>query len=126
MRVSENSLFADKFNILFGKNSLHLNGKIIDNNKNHNFTVKGEDLPVEDIEKSLLFYQKSQDPTKKFIENFKNYSGNLDVDLVLSNNGILGKCVAKNLKANAVNTSVLTAMAFHPKRTETMPGSSMF
>lgn len=102
LRVSENSLFADNFNILFGKNSLHLNGKIIDNNKNHNFTVKGKNLPVEDIEKSLLFYQKSQDPTKKFIENFKNYSGNLDVDLVLSNNGILGKCVAKNLSANAI------------------------
>ena len=102
LRVSENSLFADNFNILFGKNSLHLNGKIIDNDKNHNFTVKGENLPVEDIEKSLLFYQKSQDPTKKFIENFKNYSGNLDVDLVLRNKEIFGKCIAKNLKANAV------------------------
>ena len=102
LRVDDNSLYADNFNIIFGKNSLHLNGKIIDNNKNHNFTLIGNNLPVEDIEKSLLFYQKSQDPAKKFIENFKDYSGTIDVDLVLNNKGIFGKCAAKNLKANAV------------------------
>lgn len=102
LRLVGNELYAENFHILFGRNVLDMNGKIFDNKKDFDFVLKGKDLPVDDIEKSLLFYQKSQDPAKKFIENFKNYSGTIDVDLNVKRDGIFGKCIAKNLSANAV------------------------
>lgn len=99
---NDNSVYAKNFDIIFGQNILNINGKLYDNNGNVNFSLTGENLPVYDIEKSLLFYQKSQDPAKKFIENFKNYSGTLDINLNVKKEGIFGKCIAKNLKANAI------------------------
>lgn len=39
---------------------------------------------------------------KKFIENFVNYAGRIDVDLNFKNSGVYGICTAKKLSANAV------------------------
>ena len=75
---------------------------LIDKNKSLDFGLKGEKLSVAELMPILLHFQKSQDPTKKFIENFKNYNGNIDLDLKFNNNGIFGKGVASNLSAKAV------------------------
>ncbi len=96
------NVFAENLEVKYGTSSLYLNGKLTDNRKNIDLHITGENLPVRDIEKTLLFYQKSQDPTKKFIENFKDYKGNIDVDLNLKRDGIYGKCTASKLSARAV------------------------
>ena len=96
------SAYAKDLEVKYGTSSIYLNGKLTDNRKNIDLHITGENLPVRDIEKTLLFYQKSQDPAKKFIENFKDYKGNIDVDLNLKRDGIYGKCTASKLSARAV------------------------
>ena len=81
---------------------LEITGKLTDKKKRYDLKVMGENLPVDEIEKALLYYQKSQDPAKKFIENFTNYSGKIDMDLNIKNDGIFGQCIAKKLGASAV------------------------
>ncbi len=96
------SAYAKDLEVKYGTSSIYLNGKLTDNRKNIDLHITGENLPVRDIEKTLLFYQKSQDPAKKFIENFKDYKGSIDVDLNLKRDGIYGKCTASKLSARAV------------------------
>lgn len=96
------SAYAKDLEVKYGTSSIYLNGKLTDNRKNIDLHITGENLPVRDIEKTLLFYQKSQDPAKKFIENFKDYKGSIDIDLNLKHDGIYGKCTASKLSARAV------------------------
>jgi len=102
LKVEENKLQANKFGLQLGNSNLYLKGLLIDNNKSYNFDLQGEHLPVSELMPILLHFQKSQDPAKKFIENFKDYKGTVDVALKFKNDGIWGECVANNLSANAV------------------------
>lgn len=102
LQIIENNLNANQFEIKLGNSQLYINEYLIDNNKTFNFTLKGEKLPVSEIMPILLHFQKSQDPTKKFIENFKNYKGTVNVNLKFNKEGIWGTCIANNLGANAV------------------------
>ena len=101
-QVVENNLKANKFEIKLGNSNLYLDGYLFNNDKTHNFNLKGENLSVSEIMPMLLHFQKSQDPSKKFIENFKHYNGTGNIDLQFNNDGIFGKCVVNNLSANAV------------------------
>ena len=101
-QVVENKLKANKFKITLGNSNLYLDGILIDKNKISDFVINGEKLPVSEIMPMLLRFQKSQDPSKKFIENFKNFKGTVSVNLKLNKDGIWGTCVASNLGANAV------------------------
>ncbi len=100
--VDKDVVFARNIIVASGDSKIYLAGKLFDNKKRYDFTLKGNGLAVNDIEKSLLYYQKSQDPAKKFIENFVNYSGKIDIDLNVKNSGIFGICRASKLSANAV------------------------
>ena len=102
LQVVENKFNANKFGLKLGSSQVYLNGLLIDNNKSFNFDLKGEKLPVSELMAILLHFQKSQDPTKKFIENFKNFSGSINLNLTFNNNGIWGKCIANNFGAKAV------------------------
>ena len=64
--------------------------------------INGENLPVSELMPMLLHFQKSKDPSKKFIENFKNFNGTVNVNLKKNKDGIWGTCIVNNLKANAV------------------------
>ena len=97
-----NELRAKQFEIKLGNSKLYANGDLINKNKTFDFTLQGEKLPVSEIMPLILHLQKSQDPSKKFIENFKNFSGTANVDLKINKNGIFGKCIGNNLRANAV------------------------
>lgn len=97
--VLGNKIFADEVEISLGKSKIVISGDIYGGK---DFFVKGFDLPVSDLEKTLLYYQKQQDPAKKFLENFRNYQGKADVNLRVTEDGIFGKCLAKNLSANMV------------------------
>ena len=102
LRVAENRINANKFEITLGNSHLYLDGILIDKNNSPNLDIKGEKLPASEIMPILLHFQKSQDSSKKFIENFKNFRGTANVNLKLNKDGIWGTCVAKNLGANAV------------------------
>lgn len=93
---------AQEFEILSKDSKITLNGKIYDKTSGHNFYINAENLPVDDTMASLLYYQKSKDPSKKFIENFRNYRGTLDINLNFKENGIFGKCIARELGAQAI------------------------
>ena len=101
-QVIENKLKANKFEITLGNSHLFLDGVLVDKEKTRDFTINGEKLPVSEIMPMLLKFQKSKDPSKKFLENFKNFKGTVGVNLKLNNDGIWGTCVANNLGANAV------------------------
>ena len=102
LQIAENELKANKFEITLGNSHLYLDGILVDNNKLPNFDIKGEKLPVSEIMPIILHLQKTLDPCKKFIENFKNFKGTVKVNLKLNKDGIWGTCVANNLGANAV------------------------
>ncbi len=102
LKVEKNRLKADKFKLTLGNSHIYLNGILIDKNKNSDFDINGANLPVSEIMPILLHFQKSKDPSKKFIENFKNFKGTVNVNLKLNKDGIWGTCITHNFGANAV------------------------
>ena len=102
LQVTDNKLKANKFKITLGNSHLYLDGILVDNNKSPNLDIKGEKLPVSEIMPMVLQIQKSLDPSKKFIENFKNFKGTAKVNLKLNKDGLWGTCTANNIGANSV------------------------
>ena len=102
LQVVENKLKANKFKITLGNSQLYLDGILVDKDKFGEFGIKGEKLPVSELMPIILHLQKSQDPSKKFIENFKNFKGTVNVNLKCNKDGIFGTCVANDFGANAV------------------------
>lgn len=100
--IDDNTLYAKDLQVLIGVSTLNINGKIIDDDKNTDFSIIGSKIPVSDIVASLLYFQKVQSKGKKFLENFYNFSGEMDVDLKINNEGAFGKCSAENLFAVTV------------------------
>ena len=100
--IKDNSVYAKNIQILIGISRLYLDGKIIDSGMDNDFSIQGEDIPICDIKTSLLYFQKLKDSSKKFIENFYDFSGYMDVNLHVKDKGIYGKCIAKKLGAKTV------------------------
>ncbi len=97
-----NKLYADNLEILAGISILKINGKLIDNRKNKDFTIEGTYIPVSDTVALLLYFQKLNDKSKKFMENFYDYSGNLNINLNVTNKGIFGEINAIKLSGKSV------------------------
>ena len=102
LQVAENKLKANNFKITLGNSHLYLDGIIIDKNKVPELDISGEKLPLSEIMPAILHLQKAKDPSRKFIQNFKNFKGTVNVDLKLNKDGIWGTCVGNNLSANAI------------------------
>ena len=102
LQVAENKLKANKFKVSIGNSHLYLDGVLVNKDKSRDFDIIGEKLPVSEIMPMLLKFQKSKDPSKKFIENFKNFKGTVGVNIKINSEGIWGTCIANNLGANAV------------------------
>jgi len=102
LQVIENKLKANKLEIKLGNSNLYVDGYLVNKDKVFDFDLKGKNLPVYELVPIILHLQKTQDPTKKFIENFKNFKGTISVNLKVNKDGIWGKCVADNLGAKAV------------------------
>ncbi len=100
--IDDNTLYAKDLQVLIGVSTLNIDGKLIDDDKNTDFSIIGSKIPISDIETSLLYFQKIQSKGKKFLENFYNFSGEMDVDLKINNEGAFGKCKAENLSAVTV------------------------
>ena len=101
LQVAENKLRANKFKITLGNSNLYLDGILIDENKISDLDINGEKLPASEIMNIILQIQKSQDSSRRFIENFQNFKGTVNVNLKLNKDGIWGTCVGKNLGATA-------------------------
>ena len=102
LQFDENKLNANQLEITSGNSHLYINGLLFDKNKLRDFDLKGEKLPVAELMAALLHFQKSKDSSRRFIENFKNFNGTVDVDLKINNDGVWGKCIADNLSVNAI------------------------
>lgn len=70
--------------------------------KSARYNLKAQKIPVEAVMRALLRFQKSKDPQKKFIENFKNYQGLMEFDLSYENKKLSGFIKAHNLHALSV------------------------
>ncbi len=97
--IDDNALYANNLQVTAGRAEININGKIVDDNKNTDFTVKGAELPISDAISSLIYFQKLKSPGKKFIENFYDFSGLIDLDINIKNEGLFGNCIARNLAA---------------------------
>lgn len=99
---NNNGFYADKLSVMFGNSKLQFDGVIRDKNKKSNLKIIGKNIPVSDIESSLLYFQKLKKKGKVFIENFYDFSGEIDVDLLYKDNGLFGECVTNKLYAKTV------------------------
>ncbi len=100
--LKDNGIFAKDLEIKVGCTGIKINGLIFNQNKENNFTIKGHNLPVHDIESSLLYFLKLRKKGKQFLENFKDFKGNIDIDLLVKNQGFYGVCFASDLEAKSV------------------------
>ncbi len=99
--IHNNTISAKDFSITFKSGQINIDGKIYDKNSDPDFTVKGGNIPVSDLLKTLLYYQKLQDPKKKFLENFSNYRGTIKLAIKVKKD-ITGYIEANNLGAESV------------------------
>ena len=88
------------YNLKLSQNDMRLDfsGKIL-GLQNYQILIKGSDVPIKELEETLLSFQKLKKKDKVFIENFKDFSGTVDVDLIYKKSGLYGKCHAKKLSA---------------------------
>ena len=96
-------IYAENLSVKLSESQLLLSGLIFDINKESDLSIKGDNLPVKDVYASLLHFQKYRNKGQKvFIENFKDFIGLIDVDLIYKNNGLYGACKTQNLGAHSV------------------------
>lgn len=95
--------FVDNLSVSFDTSSLFVNGVIGEENEPFNINISGDNLLISDIHSGLLYFQKFKSRGEKvFIENFKDFSGFIDVDLNYTKDGFFGTCLTKNLSAKTV------------------------
>lgn len=88
-------IMFDNFSAQLGNSNLYFYGTTKE------LQIKGSNLPIKELEENFLYFYKIKNPkNKNFIENFTNFSGQMDIGLVFNKNGLTGNCKAKNLSAN--------------------------
>ncbi len=100
--IENNNIYAKDLKIKVGYPDIKINGLISNKNRENDFTIKGDNLPVNDIESSLLYFLKLRKKGKQFLENFKDFNGNIDINLNVKNWGFYGMCFADDLEAKSV------------------------
>lgn len=97
--IENNKLIAKDFPLAVGKTHVVLNGSILNDKKLDNFTIKGDKIPVKETLATVLFLQKYTEHERKFIENFTDFKGSANVDLVYKNNDLSGVITGHDLFA---------------------------
>jgi len=100
--IKNNEIFADKFQMNYENSLITIDGKLYGKKASRDITLKAHNIPVDKTMDTLLYFQKLNDKNKKFIENFKDFSGSIDINLLVKDNAINGKITAKNLRAKSV------------------------
>ena len=81
---------------------LKLNGNIYIDTQIYELHLIGNNLSINTIENSALYFLKQKNPNKIFLENFNNFSGLADIDLKINNKGMFGKSRIKKIGANII------------------------
>ncbi|MBO6088488.1 hypothetical protein J6P92_09120 [bacterium] len=97
--IENKKLKAKNFPIAVGKTRVFVDGSILNDKKLDNFTIKGDKIPVKETMATVLFLQKYGADERKFIENFTDFKGTADVDLVYKDNDLSGVITGNDLFA---------------------------
>ena len=97
--IEDKKLITKNFPLTVGKTKVVLDGSIFNKKKLDNFTIKGDKIPVKETLATVLFLQKYGIQERKFIENFTNFKGSADVDLVYKDNDLSGVITGNDLFA---------------------------
>lgn len=97
--IENKKLMAKNFPLAVGKTKVYINGSILNDKKLDNFTIKGDKVPVKETMATVLFLQKYGADERKFIENFTDFKGSADVDLVYKDNDLSGVITGNDLFA---------------------------
>ena len=97
--IENKKLMAKNFPIAVGKTKVFIDGSIINNKNLDNFTIKGDKIPVKETLATVQFLQKYTEHERKFIENFTDFKGSADVNLVYKDNDLSGVITCNNLFA---------------------------
>ena len=97
----KNKLRFNNFSTKIGNSEFFISGN------NTGMKIKGNNLPVGELESGFLYFYKLRNPQKRnFLENFSDFKGTIDVDLLFDNKGITGKCITHNLGAKFSNLKI--------------------
>ncbi len=97
--IENKKLMAKNFPLAVGKTRVVIDGSILNDKKLDNFTIKGDKIPVKETMATVLFLQKYTEHERKFIENFTDFKGSADVDLVYKDNDLSGVITGNDLFA---------------------------
>lgn len=97
--IENNKLVAKDFPLAVGKTEVVLDGSILNGKKLDNFTIKGNKIPVKETLATVLFLQKYTEHERKFIENFTDFKGTADADLIYKEDDLSGVITGNDLFA---------------------------
>lgn len=97
--IENKKLMAKNFPLAVGKTKVVIDGSILNDKKLDNFTIKGDKVPVKETMATILFLQKYGVDERKFIENFTDFKGTADIDLVYKDNDLSGVITGNDLFA---------------------------
>ena len=97
--IDNKKLMAKNFPLAVGKTKIVIDGSILNDKKLDNFTIKGDKVPVNETMSTVLFLQKYGIDERKFMENFVDFKGTADIDLVYKDNDLSGVVTANDLFA---------------------------
>lgn len=100
--IKNNALFAKGFQLKIDNSELFADGKIYAKDNSRDLAVKARNIPAKTTLDTILFCQKLHDKSKKFIENFKDFGGGIDLDLSVKGNDMSGKLIARKLSGKSV------------------------
>lgn len=99
--VYKNALGFEDFSLQLDDSKLYLTGGT------SKLKITGKSIPVNELEKSFLYFYKLKNPNKRnFIENFSDFYGKLDVDLIFAKGVLSGTCTAHDLGAKFSNFKI--------------------
>ncbi|MBQ3640933.1 hypothetical protein II906_03280, partial [bacterium] len=93
----DSGFYANKINT--GK--LIIDGLIYNSHSMHNLSFTGNNIPFNDIMETVLFMKKYNNNNKVFLENFYDFKGLADLDILWNNDGIFGEAKGTDLYAKA-------------------------
>ena len=102
IRFIRDELFFNNFDINIVNKPILISGVI---NKTPKLSIRGREIPVKDTIEIYEYIHKLSDPTKKFTENFYNYKGTIDINLIFDKS-LDGKLIIHNISANSVKFDV--------------------
>ena len=102
IKFNNKELNIDNLKINIGSSNLTINGTINPQKGKYNLRTQGKNLPIHDIESSILYFLKFKNPGKNFLENSYEYTGAADIDLTFNNKKVQGNAKMKGLGAKTL------------------------